>query len=139
MARYLLDTNHVSPLVTLGHHLRDRVLNSMQAGNSFAICVPVLTETLVGLATVPRAKQNLVEFRLIRPSLGCYVPDETDAELAADFQISLRKKGRQLGTIDALVAAIALRNDLTLLTTDGDFRWVPLLRRENWMRTTLVS
>lgn len=133
MPNYLLDTNHVSPLVTLEHRLRYRVIQSMQTGNTFAICVPVLTETLFGIALAPRGRQNLVEFEQIRPSLRCYVPDEIDAELAADFQISLRRQGRQLGTVDAFIAAIALRNDLILLTTDRDFRWVPLLQWENWM------
>ena len=36
-------------------------------------------------------------------------------------------------TIDALIAAIALRYDLTLLTTDGDFYAVPDLKHENWL------
>jgi tRNA(fMet)-specific endonuclease VapC len=139
MANYLLDTNHVSPLVTLDHHLRNRVIQSMDAGNTFAICVPVLTETLFGLGVLPRARQNLVEFERIRPSFICYVPNETDAELAAEFQISLRRQGRQLGTVDAFIAAVALRNNLTLLTTDRDFGAVPLLRWENWMVVTSAS
>ena len=35
---------------------------------------------------------------------------------------------------DALIAAVALRRDLTLLTTDGDFAAVPGLLCENWLR-----
>jgi predicted nucleic acid-binding protein len=139
MANYLLDTNHVSPLVTLDHFLRERVIQSMDMGNTFAICVPILTETLFGFGLLPRARQNLIEFERFRPSLICYLPNETDAELAAEFQISLRRKGKQLETVDALIAAVALRYDLTLLTTDGDFRWVPFLRWENWMITASVS
>jgi len=38
-----------------------------------------------------------------------------------------------LATIDALIAITALRYDLTLLTTDGDFQAVPVLRLENWL------
>jgi tRNA(fMet)-specific endonuclease VapC len=133
MANYLLDTNHVSPLVTLLHPLRQRVFQSLAAGNTFAICVPVLTETIYGLGLLPRAAQNLLELEQIRAQVTCYIVDETDAELAAEFQISLRRQGKQLDTVDALIAAVALRYKLTLLTTDRDFRWVPLLVRENWM------
>ena len=45
MAGYLMDTNHLSPLVTLSHPLRHQVLESLQAGHTFAITVPALTET----------------------------------------------------------------------------------------------
>ena len=40
MADYLLDTNHLSPLVTLNHPLRQQVLEALQAGHTFAITVP---------------------------------------------------------------------------------------------------
>ena len=33
-----------------------------------------------------------------------------------------RRKGIQVGTIDALVAALCLRHGLSLLTADGDLR-----------------
>ncbi|RIK38099.1 MAG: hypothetical protein DCC55_22160 [Chloroflexi bacterium] len=36
-------------------------------------------------------------------------------------------------TVDALIAALALRYELTLLTTDKDFWAVPGLRMENWL------
>jgi len=38
-----------------------------------------------------------------------------------------------LATVDALIATIALRYDLILLTTDGDFTSVASLRLENWL------
>ncbi|MFD3165831.1 type II toxin-antitoxin system VapC family toxin [Herpetosiphon sp. NSE202] len=62
------------------------------------------------------------------------MPDETDAVHAAEMQIALRRQGRQLATVDALIAALALRYDLVLLTTDKDFDAVPELRIENWLR-----
>lgn len=135
MADYLLDTNHVSPLVTLSHPLRNRVLQRLDEGDSFAICVPVITETLFGFGMLPRATQNRAEWARLKPLLPCYVPDETDAEFAAELQISLRRRGWQLETVDALIAALALRYDLTLLTTDQDFRIIPELKHDNWAIT----
>ena len=133
MADYLLDTNHAAPLVTLSHPLRERILHELDEGNSFAICVPVLTETLFGISMLPRAAQNRTAWSRLTPLLPCYIPDETDAELAAELQISLRHRGWQLETVDALVSVVALRYDLTLLTTDGDFQAIPGLRHENWL------
>ncbi len=133
MSNYLLDTNHVSPLLTPGHPLRLRVLQQMEQGDSFGICIPVITETLFGVGIVPRAAANRVEWERMRALFTYYVPDETDAVSAADLQITLRKRGRQLATIDALIATIALRHNLILLTTDRDFQAVPNLTIENWM------
>jgi tRNA(fMet)-specific endonuclease VapC len=134
MATYLLDTNHASPLVTLNHPLREQVLGRLGQGDSFAICVPAITEVLFGLGGLPRATQNLAEWVRLRLFVPCYVPDEMDAELAAQLQLSLRRRGWQLETVDALIASVALRYDLVLLTADKDFSVVPQLRQENWLR-----
>lgn len=137
MTDYLLDTNHLSPLVTLNHPLRDQVLGSLQGGHTFAITVPTLAEMLFGLGLLPRADQNRVEWQRLRPEFECYIPDETDAERAAHLQIQLRRQGWQLGTVDALIAAVALRYGLTLLTTDKDFSVIPGLNQENWLMGNL--
>ena len=70
---------------------------------------------------------------MIRPSLILRPLDETDALEAAALQVALRRQGRQLATVDALIATVALRYDLTLLTIDGDFMPVPTLRVESWL------
>src|SRR5207244_10093433 len=133
MENYLLDTNHAAAVVTLGHPLRQRVLLRLQAGDTFAITVPVVAETLYGIGLLPRATQNLAEWARLRPSLTCYIPDEADAENAAALQRSLRRQGWQLETVDALIAVVALRYNLVLLTSDKDFAPVPHLKQENWL------
>ncbi len=133
MADHLLDTNHAAALVTLGHPLRQRVLQCLQGGDTFAITIPVIAETLYGIGLLPRANQNLAEWAKLRPSLACYIPDEADAENAAALQRALRHQGWQLETVDALIAVVALRYDLVLLTSDKDFAPVPSLKQENWL------
>lgn len=134
MAAYLLDTNHASPLVTRGHPLAARVRDRVTAGDTFAICVPVLTETLFGISLLPRAAQNRAEWARLQSAIPCHLPGEADGASAATLQLALRRQGRQLATVDALIAAVALRHDLILLTTDRDFRAVPGLAQENWLR-----
>jgi predicted nucleic acid-binding protein len=133
VAHYLLDTNHASPLVTLHHPLRQRVLAAISAGHSFAINVLILAETLYGISIVPRSVSNRAVWAQLQPQFVCYVPDESDAIRAVDIQTQLRKQGRQLATVDALIAVTALRYDLTLLTTDNDFQPVPGLHLANWL------
>lgn len=55
-----------------------------------------------------------------------------EAERAGHLQIALRRAGLQFKTVDAIIAAIALRDQLILLMTDGDFAAVPNLECENW-------
>ena len=133
MAIYLLDTNHLSPLVTTEHPLRTKVLHQIQLGDRFAIAAPALTELLFGIQSVPRAQQNLVEWHRLSPSFLFHNVDQSDAEQAATLQLELRRRGRQLHTVDALIAAIALRYNLILLTTDKDFQAVIGLPQENWV------
>jgi|HubBroStandDraft_5_1064220.scaffolds.fasta_scaffold347265_2 predicted nucleic acid-binding protein len=130
---YLLDTNHAAALVTLSHPLRQRVLQRLQARDTFAVTIPVIAETLFGIGLLPRATQNLAEWARLRPSLACYIPDEPDAETSAALQRTLRRRGWQLETVDAFVAVTALRYNLVLLTSDMDFAPVPGLQQENWL------
>lgn len=136
MTDYLLDTNHISPLVTLNHPLRQQVLSHLQTGNTFSIAAFALCEFLYGIGTLPRAKQNFAEWEQIKSDFTYYFVDINDAEQAAKLRLALRQQGVQLGMIDALIAVVALRNDLTLLTTDKDFSTIPGLKLENW-RTNL--
>lgn len=48
-------------------------------------------------------------------------PDRTDQVEAAELHTHCRRHGEQIGNIDALIANLCIRRDLTLLSTDGDF------------------
>jgi PIN domain. len=53
--------------------------------------------------------------------LACLQPDKLDHIAAADIRNVCRRRGVQIGTIDALLIQLTQRYDLTLLTTDQDF------------------
>jgi predicted nucleic acid-binding protein len=48
-------------------------------------------------------------------------PELEDPIEAADLRNRCRRKGIQVGTIDALIAQLCIRHELPLLTTDEDF------------------
>lgn len=48
-------------------------------------------------------------------------PDRQDHIDAAELGNRCRRAGIQTGTIDAVIAQLWIRHDLTLLTTDNDF------------------
>lgn len=133
MASYLLDTNHLSPLVTIGHPLRERILFHLARGDTFSIAAPVLNEFLFGIRTLARAQQNVKLWSKLRADFRYFSASVEYAEQAVDLRILLRQQGRQLEVIDSFNAIIALRNELTLLTKDKDFLAVPNLKQENWL------
>jgi predicted nucleic acid-binding protein len=91
---------------------------------------------LYGIQTLPRAKQSMHEWSNLSIVFGFYEITRPVAVHAATLQVDLRKHGWQISTIDALIATVALQNDLILLTTDKDFSHIPGLRLENWVTTT---
>ena len=127
-----MDTNHISPLVTIEHPLRHRIFAAVTSGDSFAIAAPALSEFLYGIGTLPRAQQNLAEWERLRSDFRYYNLSWLDAEQAARLRLALRSQGWQLSLVDAMIAVLALQNDLTLLTTDKDFRAIPNLKQEIW-------
>lgn len=80
-----------------------------------------------------RSASNLQEWQRIQDSFRCIAVDRIEAEGAAELQVLLRRIGWQLATVDALIATLAMRNELILLTTDGDFRIIRQLALENWI------
>lgn len=109
------------------------LMTNHKQGSRFHIAVPALTEMLFGIKLLPRAKQNVEEWHRFEKLFTFHQIEKQDAEYAANLQVSLRRKGWQLGTVDALIAAIALRHDLILLTTDNDYKAVPGLICMNWL------
>ena len=86
----------------------------------------VLQELLQGFRG-PAARDPIVKHFAWLPMI---VPNRDDHVAAADIRNACRRRGVQLGTIDALLVRLCLRHDLELLTTDRDFhhaaRHIPL-------------
>lgn len=78
----------------------------------------VLQEVLQGFAG-PKNRDQLVERLSV---LAFLQPDKQDHIAAADIRNACRRRGLQIGTIDALLIQLCQRYDLTLLTTDKDFQ-----------------
>lgn len=95
------------------HELR----RSLGAGTVYCTGL-VLQELLQGFSK-PKAHKQIIEHFAALPLM---VPDRDDHIHAADIRNRCRRKGVQAGTIDALLAQLCVRHDLTMLTTDKDFQ-----------------
>lgn len=86
----------------------------------------VLQELLQGF-NGPRARALIIERFTVIATL---VPTREDHIDAARLRNVCRRRGIQVGTIDALLAHLCITHELVMLSTDADFRliadWTPL-------------
>ena len=134
MARqYLLDTNILSHLVRqpqgpVAEHIAD-------VGEDYVLTsVIVAGELRYGAAK--RASRRLT--RQVEAVLGAITirPLESDVErIYASIRVALEKKGTPIGAHDMLIAAHARALDAVCVTDNvSEFKRVPTLRVENWLR-----
>ena len=95
----------------------DQLRQSLESGNVF--CTGLILQELLQGFWKPKAHREIVERFSALPLL---VPDRRDHVEAAELRNQCRRKSVQSGTIDALLAQLCMRYELTLLTTDKDFR-----------------
>ena len=89
---FLLDTNHASRLVSLGHPLRARVVLQASKGDGFYLAAPVLTELIFGFLELPRSKYNLEIWAGVESTLTLLPLLPEDARAAAELRQVLRQK-----------------------------------------------
>ncbi len=99
-----------------GPHVQ-RLREALSGGETIHTTGIVLQELLQGFRG-PRAKAQIVE-RFA--ALSMIVPARDDHIEAAELRNKCRRRGIQVGTIDALIAQLCIRHGLVILTTDRDF------------------
>lgn len=90
---------------------------ALGAGETIVSTGLILQELLQGFAGPKDRKQIVQRFS----ALPLLVPDRQDHTEAAELRNNCRRRGVQIGTIDALLAQLCIRHRLTMLTADKDF------------------
>ncbi len=93
---------------------------ALSEGNAIFTTGLVLQELLQGFLGAKASSQIIERFA----ALPFVIPDRVDHIQAAEIRNCCRRKGIQIGTIDALLAQLCLRHELELLTTDNDFKYI---------------
>jgi tRNA(fMet)-specific endonuclease VapC len=135
MPRYLLDSDHLT-LYEHGHALVTQRVR-LQPGGAVGISVVTIEEALRGrLAKVARAgdgPSRIHQYALLAKTIrfiNQFPPVAYDQLAEAEFQ---QLHSIRIGTQDRKTAAIALAQELTLITRNRrDFGRVPGLTLEDW-------
>ena len=131
--RYLLDTNMLIAALRGTPEVRQR-LHSVPL-TDLLLSTVVLGELEFGAeksAWAQRNRQRLSELTERLPLIGM---DAGTARHYARIRAQLERQGQPIGANDLWIAAQALAAEATLVTdNEGEFRLVPGLALENWLR-----
>jgi tRNA(fMet)-specific endonuclease VapC len=127
---FLLDTNvcsaHMRRPAGLAHFF-------MQYTGRIAIPTIVLAELYAGAYCVDDPTRILAAIEDLCTDLRVLEFDESCALQFGKLRGELKRLGTPINAVDLLIAAVALRHDLTLVTHNTrDFERVPGLRLEDW-------
>jgi len=96
-----------------------RALRDALAGGEIVATTGVILQELLQGVVPERARAQITE---MFAALEYLTPSREDHVAAAGVRNTLRSAGVQVGTIDALIAHLAIAGGRTLLTMDNDFR-----------------
>lgn len=123
VATCLLDTGIIIDVLNGKRGRRELIDQLIQDGAEMACCSINVTEIYAGLRPGEKAKTE----RLMR-SLTFYPVTWEIAKLAGEQQNAWRQQGRTLSLPDTTIAAVALANNLVLVTGNGKDFPMPELR-----------
>lgn len=133
--QYLLDTD------TCIYLIKNKPVSVIQRltelpTTAVALSVVSLFELRFGVENSQHRKQSDKALNHFIESIQYILPmDERAASHAARIRADLKSKGTPIGPYDILIAAIALANNLTLVSNNiREFKRVDGLKLENWVR-----
>lgn len=128
---YLLDTNVISDLLKRNPVVYSHLQAARAGGDILSICQPVYYEIIRGLIWAGASAKLRILKEEFLPTIRWTLLMDDDWTQAAQYWAATVAAGRQLGDMDLLLAAIALRLNAVIVTSDQDFDALPI-RRTNW-------
>jgi tRNA(fMet)-specific endonuclease VapC len=130
----ILDTNTLSAIVAgVRHHSLSRRLTT-EAGRLYTTSVN-WGEICYGLAKHPAGERLRRRYEeMVLPALELLDFDGACAEVYGRLRAELERGGERLPDADLMVASVALRHDMTLVSGNvRHFARIPGLKLENWL------
>lgn len=131
--KYLLDTNICIYLIKG----RDEKLLKKFVKHSpvdFAVSSITVSELWYGVNKSKKQKVNEVALTSFLQPFEIINFDEDSAKVYGSIRTKLESNGNPIGSMDLLIASIALANQLVLLTNnEKEFKRVPKLKIDNWV------
>ena len=130
--KYLLDTNICIAILKNAELPLIQKIKSLQPVD-FALCSVVKAELLYGARKSQSVERNLSLLAKLFGQFSSLAFDDQAAEFYGTNRAILERAGTPIGEADLLIASIALKHDLTVITRNHkEFVRVPGLKVETW-------
>ena len=130
--RYLLDTNICVCFLNHNEKIIDKIASI--PNDDLAISCFNLTELLFGAYNSNYVDKNLERVRYIESTIEVMPFDKKAVENYAIIKSTLKKQGKLIDYFDILIAAVALSNEMILVTNnEKHFNHIRGLAVENWL------
>ncbi len=128
---FLLDTNIcVYAISRKDQNVIDNIENNL---DNIYLSSITLSELVYGVKKSRRRDFNILNLTKFILPFEILSYDKKAADAYGEIRVDLESKGTPIGSLDSLIAAHALSNDMTLVTNNvREFERVQDLRIENW-------
>jgi len=131
---YVIDTNIITAILKGNERVKEKVQEVIERDEEILINGISYYEIKRGLLA-SNAKSQLDRFHELCRIFGLIWLDiQPIFDKAAEIYAELQQRGKLIEDADILIASIAITRNFTLVSDDADFRRVPDLRIENWLR-----
>lgn len=129
----ILDTNILVALLK-GDPAAARAITSLEEEEDARIATTVVTayELLKGAYVSCRPKENLAKVQSVISNIQVLELSLSACVEASKIYRDLRKAGTLIGEFDILIAAIARACDETIMTRDGHFSFIRVIKVIGW-------
>ena len=132
---FLLDTNICSYLISNAEPYSQNILGHLTRYGKKDIFISSITvaEMFYGIENSTQKELNLKLMGDFISNFGVLDFTSKNAASYGKIRLEMKNKNRRIGDMDMLIAAVALSNDLVLVTNnEKDFKDISGLRMENW-------
>ena len=126
--RYILDTNIVSAWLKGEVVIADNI----DSAESVFIPISVVGELYYGASFSTQVEKNTADIKNITSRYPILSLDEETTTVYGTIKANLRKKGKPIPENDIWIAAIAIQNDLILVTRDSHFNEIEEISLSAW-------
>lgn len=129
---YLLDTNTCIRYLNRTNQVIFNRLNNISPDEIY-LCEIVKFELYYGAYKSARQEANLATLKIFFQEFQSLPFEEKSAQICGKIRNQLNKKGTPIGVYDLQIAAIAMANNLILVTHNvGEFSRIDELKIEDW-------
>ena len=132
---FLFDTNICSYLISSTEPYSQNILGHLTRYGKKDIFISSITvaEMFYGIENSTQKELNLKLMGDFISNFGVLDFTSKNAASYGKIRLEMKNKNRRIGDMDMLIAAVALSNDLVLVTNnEKDFKDISKLRMENW-------